>query len=120
MKKYDLTSVEAIMSGAAPMSAELTRQFAQVFPNAQIGQGYGMTETCTTVTFPRLDQKIGTLGSAGQLLPGAIARVLKQDGTWAGYNEAGELIVKGPSMALCYLNNEEAYVPLQFRWDLRF
>ena len=67
-----------------------------------------MTETSTTVTYPRLDQKIGTLGSGGQLLPGDVARVLKPDGTFAGYNEPGELIVKGPSMTLCYLNNEEA------------
>lgn len=70
-----------------------------------------MTETCTSVTFTRLDQKIGTLGSAGQLLPGQTARVLKPDGTFAGYNEPGELIVKGPSMALRYLNNAEACVP---------
>ena len=68
----------------------------------------GMTETCTAVSWPRLDQKIGTLGSSGQLLPGDIARVIKPDGTLAGFNEAGELVVKGPSMALCYLNNEEA------------
>ena len=40
-KKYDLTSVIGVMSGAAPMSAELTRQFVEVLPNAHIGQGYG-------------------------------------------------------------------------------
>lgn len=67
-----------------------------------------MTETCTTVTFPRIDQKIGTLGSGGRILPGDVARVLKPDGTFAGHNEPGELFVKGPSMALCYLNNAEA------------
>ena len=72
----------------------------------------GMTETATTLTFPRLDQKIGTLGSGGQLLPGDIARVLKPDGTFAGYNEPGELVVKGPSITLCYLNNPQAYVPI--------
>ncbi|PSR76712.1 hypothetical protein PHLCEN_2v8309 [Hermanssonia centrifuga] len=68
----------------------------------------GMTETCTTVTFPRIDQKIGTLGSGGQLLPGDVARVMKPDGSLAGFNEPGELVVKGPSVSLCYLNNPEA------------
>lgn len=54
--------------------------------------------------------KVATLGSGGQLLPGNTCRVLKPDGTYAGYNESGELFVKGPSMALCYYNNEKACV----------
>lgn len=38
------------MVGAAPLSAELTLQFQKVLTQAEIGQGYGLTETCTTVT----------------------------------------------------------------------
>lgn len=67
-----------------------------------------MTETATALTFPRIDQKVGSLGSGGQLLAGNTARLIKPDGTWAGYNEPGELVVKGPSMALCYYNNPDA------------
>lgn len=67
-----------------------------------------MTETSTTVAFPQSDQKIGTLGSAGRLIPGIVARVVKPDGTLAGYGEPGQLVVRGPAMALGYLNNEEA------------
>ena len=110
VKQYDLTSVTFCMSGAAPLSAELTRQFTERIPSAGIGQGYGMTELATTITFPRIDMKVATLGSGGKLLQGNICRVLRPDGTWAGYNEPGELLVKGPTVALCYLNNEEAYV----------
>lgn len=72
----------------------------------------GMTETVTALTFPHIRMKVSTPGSGGQLLHGNVARVLKPDGTWAGYNESGELIVRGPSMALCYLNNEQACVRL--------
>ncbi|KAJ3556064.1 hypothetical protein NM688_g2238 [Phlebia brevispora] len=105
---FQSSFITMVMSGAAPLSAELTRQFVEVLPQAHVGQGYGMTETCTAVTWPRVDQKIGTLGSGGQLLPGNVARILKQDGTYANFNEPGELIIKGPSMALCYLDNPEA------------
>ena len=107
--KYDLSSVTFCMSGAAPLSAELTKQFAERLPDAGIGQAYGMTELATAATFPRVEMKIDTLGSGGQLLHGNVCRVRKPDGTWAGYNEPGELLVKGPTVALCYLNNEEAY-----------
>jgi 4-coumarate--CoA ligase len=72
--------------------------------------GAGMTETCTTVSMFPASQRLGTLGSAGQLVPGVRARVIKSDGTVAGYGEEGELHVTGPQMALHYLNNEEAYV----------
>jgi len=49
-----------------------------------------------------------TTGS-GKLLPGTIARVVKSDGSLAGYGEAGELVIKTPSVALGYANNEQAY-----------
>ena len=67
-----------------------------------------MTETCTTVSMVPITQHIGKLGSAGQLMPGCIARVIKSDGTLAAVGEEGELVVKGPQMALRYSNNEQA------------
>jgi 4-coumarate--CoA ligase len=54
------------------------------------------------------DQKVGTIGSAGQLIAGVVARVVKPDGSLAREGEQGELVVTGPSMALRYLNNEQA------------
>lgn len=57
---------------------------------------------------PPLSQKVGVYGSAGQLISGIRARVVKVDGTLAGVGEPGELVVTGPSMALRYLNNEKA------------
>ncbi|PCH36898.1 amp dependent CoA ligase [Wolfiporia cocos MD-104 SS10] len=108
VKQHDLSSVHMIMCGAAPLSAELTWRLAEIFPRARIGQGYGMTEACTTVSFPQNEQKVCTPGSAGRLIPGIIARVVQPDGSHAGYNKPGQLVVKGPALALRYLNNEEA------------
>ncbi|THH33494.1 hypothetical protein EUX98_g689 [Antrodiella citrinella] len=107
-KQHDLSSVRFIMSGAAPLSGELTEQLAKILPNTAIAQAYGMTESCTTLTFPRLDQKLGTLGSSGVLLPGVTAKVIKEDGTPAGFDEPGELYVKAPSLTLGYYKNEAA------------
>jgi acyl-CoA synthetase (AMP-forming)/AMP-acid ligase II len=80
----------------------------KVIPNAQIGQGYGLTESATSLSMYPVDQKIGIPGSAGQLLPGVVARVVKPDGSLAGFNEPGELRVKTPSLALGYWNDERA------------
>ena len=107
-KNYDLSAVKTLVSGAAPLSAEITHQVARVLCNAAIGQGYGMTETCASVALPQVDMRIGTPGSGGVILPGTAVRIRKADGTWGKRGEQGELVVTGPSMALGYLDNEEA------------
>ena len=108
VKNYDLTRIIFCMCGAAPVSRELTQQFIELLPNCCIGQGYGMTETATTICMVPPWQKVGTIGSAGTIVPGIEARVVKSDGEDAGPGERGELVVTGPSMAIGYLNNDQA------------
>ncbi|KAI0325523.1 amp dependent CoA ligase [Cubamyces sp. BRFM 1775] len=108
VKKYDISSIRMLMSGAAPLSSELINQLSALLPDAWIGQAYGMTETCTAVTFPQVDRRLGTPGSGGVLLPGCTARVVRPDGSLAAPGEPGELVVTGPSMALGYMNNPQA------------
>ncbi|KAF7303209.1 Phenylacetyl-CoA ligase [Mycena kentingensis (nom. inval.)] len=106
--KYDLRHVKLCISGAAPLSGELIAEFRKIVPNAAIGQGYGMTETCTTVCIIGPDQRMSSIGAAGQIIPGVLARVVAADGTLCSEGETGELVVTGPSIPLGYLNNEEA------------
>ncbi|KAI3604957.1 phenylacetyl-ligase [Moniliophthora roreri] len=108
VKKFSLSSVRYCIVAAAPLSATLTEGLLKIFPNVHLGQGYGMTETCGTVSMFPLSQKVGTLGSGGQLLPGVVAKVVKQDGSLAGVGEVGELYVQGGQVALGYYGNERA------------
>jgi len=70
----------------------------------------GLTETSTTICAMQYDRKLGTIGSAGELIPGITAKVIKADGTLASEGERGELVVKGPAMALGYYENPTACV----------
>ncbi|KAF8642004.1 hypothetical protein AX16_009726 [Volvariella volvacea WC 439] len=108
VQSYDFRHVKWCMCGAAPLSGELMQRIVKVLPNACIGQGYGLTETSTTIAMIPPTQKLGTIGSAGQLIPGIRARVVKPDGTLAREGETGELVVTGPSMAIGYFKNEPA------------
>ncbi|KAG6916029.1 hypothetical protein DXG01_008752 [Tephrocybe rancida] len=108
--RHRISHLIVIMCGAAPLSHEVNQQLCELLPDAHIGQAYGMTETCTATTMWPITQKRGISGSAGQLLPGTIARAVKSDGSLARYNEAGELYIKTPSVALGYANNAEAWV----------
>ncbi|KAG8960122.1 hypothetical protein FRC05_007047 [Tulasnella sp. 425] len=59
---------------------------------------------------PPIEQRHGgTLGSAGQLISGTEAKVVKSDGTLADYGEMGELFIRGPQGRFNrYLNNPAA------------
>ena len=41
VKKYDISSIRMLMSGAAPLSSELINQLSALLPDAWIGQAYG-------------------------------------------------------------------------------
>lgn len=70
----------------------------------------GMTETCGAVTWQNTDDKTPTPGCAGTIFPGVEARVIRQDGSDADFNEPGQFLIRTPTMANGYLNNEAAYV----------
>jgi len=108
LEQYDFRHIKYCMSGAAPLSGELMCKLQNVFPNSTISSGYGLTEFAGSVSHVPLGQKVGTVDSAGQLIPGVTARVVRPDGSLANEGEEGELILTGPSVALCYYKNPEA------------
>ncbi|KAL4256235.1 hypothetical protein AB1N83_010455 [Pleurotus pulmonarius] len=108
VRKYDLRSVRHVLCGAAPLSPEMSSLLLDLFPEAQVGQIYGLTETATTISMLPARQARGPLGSVGQLLPGVRAKVVKDDGSLAAAGEPGELYVSSPSLALGYHNDDAA------------
>lgn len=95
------------MVGAAPLSDELSRQFTKRFPDLDWGQGSGMTETCSVTTmFPVGERAV--MGSAGRLISNTEAKVVDSNGNELGYDELGELWLRGPQITLGYTNNEQA------------
>ncbi len=105
---YDLSCVELIASGGAPLGADLQHAVAARFPHAAVGQAWRMTETAVGVTMP--DRKFGTVpGSVGRVQPNTELRVVDtQSGRDLGPGERGELWVRGPQVMAGYLNRPDA------------
>ena len=107
LDKYDLSSVHAIFTGAAPLGKETAEEVGKQYPTWAVRQGYGLTET-STVMCSTLPQDVW-FGSSGCLLPGYEAKLIDAQGNEVtGYNQSGELCAKSPSVVLGYLKNEKA------------
>lgn len=108
----DLSTINMIGSGAAPISAELQRTLQQIFPNARITEGYGLTEatgSCIqSVAFTSGFRKIGTIGLPMYNTEVKLVALDGLDEQTVSTGEAGELWIKGPQVALGYLNNPQA------------
>ena len=99
--KYDLSSIEACISGAAPLPPEVQRDFERV-TGGRVVEGYGLTEAspvthCNPVHGER---RIGTIGLP---FPSTEARIADPEtGEAVAGGEVGELQVRGPQVMAGY------------------
>ncbi|WZH48559.1 Regulatory protein [Fusarium acuminatum] len=106
-KKYDLSCVRLVFSGAAPLGGETIAKLLELYPKWRISQGYGLTEASPSVF--HTSEADALLGSSGSLLPGAKVKIIDQHGKEVTeYETPGELYVQAPNVVLGYLHNEKA------------
>ena len=106
--RYDLSSLESITYGGAPSAPELVRRIHAEF-GALPGNGWGMTETCATVTHHGGEDYLARPDSAGPPVAAADLRIVADDGeTELPTGEVGELWARGPMIVKGYWNKPEA------------
>ncbi|MFC7061587.1 long-chain-fatty-acid--CoA ligase [Halobacillus seohaensis] len=106
LKKYDLSSIEACISGSAPLPIEVQEQFEKV-TGGKLVEGYGLTET-SPVTHSNFIWSNRVSGSIGVPWPDTDAKILKLDSEEeADHGDIGEISVKGPQVMKGYWNRQE-------------
>src|SRR5213593_861598 len=118
-KKYDLSSVEACISGSAPLLLETHRKFVEL-TGAKLVEGYGLTEaapvTHSNPLFGEGKQKIGTIGVPFPDVESKIVDLETGERELAP-GESGELILRGPQLMDGYYKRpDETALTLRNGW----
>ena len=108
LKKYDLSSLKACISGGGPLPVEVKDQFEKLTGCALV-EGYGLTESSPVATCNPLVGK-NKRGSIGLPLPGTLIEVIDKDDkrTPMKQGEVGEICIRGPQVMQGYLGRPEA------------
>ncbi len=110
VRNVDLSSIQSVACGAAPLGAETALQLESLFKaqNVKMKQGWGMSEATAAVTIFAQDEYDPELDGVGFLLPNMEAKIISDDGNEVGYGMMGEALIRGPNIFMGYWKNKEA------------
>ena len=119
-EEFDLSSLEVMTYGAAPMPMVVIREAIRRFPGARFINAFGQTETASTITMlppedhvlegspEEIDTKLRRLTSIGKPLEDVEVRIVGEDGDPVKAGEVGEIVARGTRMMRGYWQQEAA------------
>lgn len=108
LDRYDTSSVRSLGSGAEPMPTHTKRRLMEVFPNAKLGETYGMTETMAVISTLKPADALSKTDSVGKPFHSVEARIVDELGRDLPAGQIGEILVRGPNVTSGYYQNPVA------------
>ena len=107
IKKYNLSSINACLSGSAPLPIEVQERFEEI-TGGKLVEGYGLSETSPVTTANFIWSGPRVKGSIGVPFPDTDVAILSLDtGEPLEPNAIGEIVIKGPQVMKGYWNQPE-------------
>ena len=100
---FDVKHVRWAMYGGAPIAPDLVGRIIEAFPNARVGNGFGLTETSSVATFLPHEYSVKRPDTVGFPAPVVDLDLFENDS-----GGVGELLVRGPNVVKGYWNKPEA------------
>lgn len=102
-RDYDMTGVRFCTYGGAPTPADVIAKLKAAWPNARLGNGFGLTETSSVSTFlphEYCDERPETVGFAAPVVELDLFEPDPETGV-------GELLIRGQNIVAGYWNKPE-------------
>ncbi len=103
-KTFDMRAIRWLSYGGAPMAPDLIAQMLEAFPNARVGNGYGLSETASVSTFLPHDYARLKPESVGFPIPISEVKLFEPDAETG----VGELLIRGANVVAGYWNKPQA------------
>ncbi len=102
--ELDVSRVRYVSYGGAPIAESLVHRIKEAFPNARVGNGFGLTETSSLTSFLPHEESSDHADSVGFAMPVVDLAVDEPDAE----TTVGELLVRGANVVQGYWNRPEA------------
>ncbi|MCM3691189.1 class I adenylate-forming enzyme family protein [Neobacillus niacini] len=106
--QFQYPFVQKIAYGGAPMPNDTIYQLRKYFPNAELHNAYGATETSSPTTIMPRHFPDSKINSVGRPVPVAEIKVVNEQMKECSFDEVGELLIKGPMVIKGYWDNPKA------------
>ncbi|HYF51850.1 MAG TPA: DUF952 domain-containing protein, partial [Planctomycetota bacterium] len=103
-----LKTLRMICYSGAPMSPLTIKRLRELFPNVELHNFYGLTETTSVTTVLPDEQALPRAESIGKAPPGLELCIMDDKEAKLAPGEVGELCIKGPSVFKGYFKRPEA------------
>ena len=104
--RFDLSSIQAVMSCGSPLHADLKEQLFQRLGNTTVIELFGLTEGVITTLDP--EEAEGRMASVGKPLIGTDIKIIGDDDKEVAIGQAGEIVGIGRFLMPAYLNRPDA------------
>jgi long-chain acyl-CoA synthetase len=92
---HDLESLTNINLHGSALTPSLLIEIAKKFPTVTIGTGYGMTETCGSISNISGAELINSPGACGHVLPSVDIKIIDENEKEKSIGETGEICIRG-------------------------
>jgi len=105
--KYNLESLTNINLHGSALTQSLITEISEKFPHISIGSGYGMTETCGSISNISGTELINNPNACGFVLPSVDVKIIGDDGTELPIGETGEICIRGAMVMKGYCGDSK-------------